>query len=618
MLDVFWALVDLAGYHLVPAEVVNSAWPHVPADEKQVIQDRIGQQLKVPQREDTPMPLDVVISLYLGFATPQELQELRCAFAHEDEPHVAIGKAVLPPYDIASDAQRSVRISVIYQLLREVRAFQFVFEPRWPTDDQDVPPYSQLATVRKLMHWDLEMERRIRGARPAHTEGSRQETPAEVAAKIVRAQNELRSLIRPTAAFKLSLRLAPEIIDPVLTLLDRAIRDLDEFPFIDLAFLPLTASQVIDLIRGFPGVETLSLSHNRFIRADDIPVIVASMPSLKRLHIMGFCSSLDYDLLAQLLRTQPLVFRNLESLLTPSIINLLPTDYPAAFAFQHLSRASTGRSPAISLPFFTPEQVLRALVEVVPLALREYQYAESAQMLAKSDGSIKGPRYGPLNMSRTKLTDGTPFYMNVAMLIHASFSSGVRAPGTGWCDRPIVSLPLQYASYSRARHGTWVFVFDWDHTRHRYPDSGTNAYGFVYYERGGSGMPTPSIDLLNDVIPGFYHFVGHTYDLRGFLRCMADEGRPLPSPEVVQTLERILDTRDPATLEKVCRLMSQDEVPHAVSANSQGELTGTLREYDPYSLPEPLKPVGQDPPLLWAARSSPNLSKGQRMGILMY
>ncbi|KAL1945472.1 hypothetical protein VTO73DRAFT_2323 [Trametes versicolor] len=58
-------------------------------------------------------------------------------------------------------------------------------------------------------------------------------------------------------------------------------------------------------------------------------------------------------------------------------------------------------------------------------------------------------------------------------------------------------------------------------------------------------------------------FVGTVYDLRGFLRCMADEGRTLPDGEAVERLERILNMRDPVTSETlICDLMAQDaELP---------------------------------------------------------
>ncbi|KAI0364968.1 hypothetical protein BV20DRAFT_788923 [Pilatotrama ljubarskyi] len=627
LLDVFWSLVDLAGYSLISAEVVNSVWPGEPANDESTFRERTGRQLRVPLREDTPTPLDVVTSLYLGFATPQELDSLRGA-PGEEEPHIAIAKAVLPPFHTESDEERSARMSVIYQLLREERAFQFVFEPQWPIDEQGVPPYSRMAFFDKLSHWILEMERRTGGIWLLSSVQAARSPDA--VAKVTQAQNELRSLLHPSEVTRLMLRLAPSIEDEPegLRALQHVVQNLDDITFIDLAFMPLTAKQVIDILRKFPGVEALSLSHNRHILADDIPTIVTSLPSLKRLHVMGHCASLDFDRLNELLRNQPLAFRNLESLVTPALISLLPTDYPAAFVFQHASRASSRPLQGISLPFFTPGQVIRALSDIIPLALREHRYGESVHKLGKewNFSHIRNLRYGPMNMGKTKPADGTPFYMNVTMLVHASLSCGVPTPGTA------------------CMHGTWGFIFDWDHTRHRYANRGTNAYAFVYYERvfrdtsvlkcscssmrimrqflvdeqrrsgpHGTDSPTesgvsPSMNLLEDVLPGLYHYVGRTYDLHGFLRCMADEGRPLPPPEVVQTLDHILNTRDPATMERVCRLMSSEDVPHVNSASSQCEFVEILKKTAIF--PDFDKPVGQEPPILWASRMPSRAPEG--------
>ena len=41
---------------------------------------------------------------------------------------------------------------------------------------------------------------------------------------------------------------------------------------------------------------------------------------------------------------------------------------------------------------------------------------------------------------------------------------------------------------------------------------------------------------------------------------MADEGRPLPTPEDVESLEKILNTQDPSSVEQkeLCELLQQD------------------------------------------------------------
>ncbi|KAI0363049.1 hypothetical protein BV20DRAFT_1058377 [Pilatotrama ljubarskyi] len=567
--------------------------PASPTPSDQQVSERLGIQLKVPLRKDMPMSLDVLVSLYLGFTSPQELDILRNTFDREDEPHIAIGKAILPPYDGDVASHRRLRTSVIHRLLHEERAFQFVFEPEWPIDNWGIPPYSPLALVEKLHHWNLEMERRTGGLWPILHDTPWEDIPQHVQILVGLAQMELQPLLQPSAALKLAMRTRDRIDDSQLPSLYEIIGALDEFPFLDLARIQLTASQVVKVLREYPGVEALSLSYNHHIRADDIPIILAAAPSLKRLHMMGFY-------------------------------------FPAAFAFRQLTRASAGPGPTISMPFFTPERVVRALNEILPLALQEHRFGETLKLFT-SGGRIL-PDFEPWSPTPPSLS-----------------------PDTAWSERPVVSLPLQYGSYSRGQCGTWVFLFDWDHTRHRYRDVGKNAYAFVHYQRvlrdeliltcgcpemqdvrgallaeqatrtcradrprgepgGCRHAPSTTRPVLETVPPGMYHFAGEAYDLRGFLRCMADEGRPLPSPASVALLEGILDARDAAPMERICRLVPRDEVPHVTTMQRASEIGRTVQRRG--MAPDvSWGPVGQGLHPMWIGRGAPGFVKLMRDGM---
>ena len=54
--------------------------------------------------------------------------------------------------------------------------------------------------------------------------------------------------------------------------------------------------------------------------------------------------------------------------------------------------------------------------------------------------------------------------------------------------------------------------------------------------------------------------VQHAEDLQGFLQCMAQEGRPMPSDEAVVKLEKILYLKDEETGEYCCPLMKQEHL----------------------------------------------------------
>ncbi|KAI0350639.1 hypothetical protein OH77DRAFT_1463497 [Trametes cingulata] len=116
ILEAFWALVDLAGYRILSAMVVAEVWPKGPGSP--VLKERAGRLLKVPLREETPTRLDVVTSLYLGFLSQDELDFLQNAFGASTEPHITIGKAILPPYE-DDRAGRRLRTSIISRMLHE-------------------------------------------------------------------------------------------------------------------------------------------------------------------------------------------------------------------------------------------------------------------------------------------------------------------------------------------------------------------------------------------------------------------------------------------------------------------------------------------------------------------
>ncbi len=108
--------MDLAGYPIIPARTLREIWPDAAAD-------RVGpKQIEVPQiADDGPMPLDIVVSLFLGFSDSTLLATATRVFGVE-QPHHAIGKAILPPYEgTPEDIQR--RTSVIQNLLSKQRAF---------------------------------------------------------------------------------------------------------------------------------------------------------------------------------------------------------------------------------------------------------------------------------------------------------------------------------------------------------------------------------------------------------------------------------------------------------------------------------------------------------------
>ncbi|KAH9889327.1 hypothetical protein C8Q73DRAFT_154453 [Cubamyces lactineus] len=127
VLQGFWALVDLAGHPLVDAKALREVWP------TETFGDRQGpRRLKIPKTDDLPMPLDIVVSLYIGLAPLEELEAIKSDFMADDYP-IAIGRAILPPYDMHDDLEKiRRRTNTIRRLLASASSFEFVLEPHYP------------------------------------------------------------------------------------------------------------------------------------------------------------------------------------------------------------------------------------------------------------------------------------------------------------------------------------------------------------------------------------------------------------------------------------------------------------------------------------------------------
>ena len=127
----------------------------------------------------------------------------------------------------------------------------------------------------------------------------------------------VRLLLSVSVASGRDAFLVPKLTsDAVLDLLSLTIHELNETTFLDLSGLQLTASQVVSLVQRHSGVEAISVSCNSRLASSDIPFIVSSIPSLKRLHVMHMDDSDIQDVLLEYAGE----LRQLESLLCPILL----------------------------------------------------------------------------------------------------------------------------------------------------------------------------------------------------------------------------------------------------------------------------------------------------------
>ncbi len=109
-LEAFWALVDLAGYPLIPASTLLQIWPN------SVARSYGPKQVKVPENDDLPMPLDIAISLYLGLTD----RAFPAAFARVhgvDDPilaHVPEGLSSYLAFGITTSHERILSLASIH------------------------------------------------------------------------------------------------------------------------------------------------------------------------------------------------------------------------------------------------------------------------------------------------------------------------------------------------------------------------------------------------------------------------------------------------------------------------------------------------------------------------
>ncbi|KAJ8461986.1 hypothetical protein ONZ51_g11192 [Trametes cubensis] len=572
----FWALVDLAGYPLIEAATLRDAWP------KEIFKERSGAQpLKIPHTDELPMPLDIVISLYIGLAPAADLEAIKHEFEAE-EYHTAIGKVILPPYDMYATPEAFYRrTSAIRRILANPRSFEYIVEPHyvisWAT-----PPNSQLGKHELIAHWSREYRRL--GGEPVLLPALLNPfllSPANIAADYA------LQVVRLWLSHPIHAQLG-KLIHP-------AKMELKETTFLDLSDVNLTAAQVIDLVQRHPSVEAVSLSRNYMLKSSDIPFIVSSIPSLKRLHVMHR-SDLGFQ---AVLIEHAAEFKQLEALLCPVLLTCPGEEcdkpnIPISFTFLYGERVSLHPPPLVSVPLCTPAQIVQALTEILPHAFEEQDYGDSARLCREygSKAFLESRPRPPRVRSMVMASHTFPFYMSANMLIHAALSSGVHKPGEPWSERRIVNLPIVNVVNSLPddgeadqKGGNWMFMFIWsahrDYLQKDLPRH--NTWAFVYgdlirveldisVQDESEGQTTfdeqTARQLSHDEepAPGFLCIRRtppnlKTYDLRGFLRCMADEGRPLPDEEAVRRLEEILDTRDTVTGDLVCPLAQSHEIP---------------------------------------------------------
>ncbi|KAI0751221.1 hypothetical protein C8Q80DRAFT_1156099 [Daedaleopsis nitida] len=322
------------------------------------------------------------------------------------------------------------------------------------------------------------------------------------------------------------LRDVSPFTEGAIRLLARALSEL-KTTYVDLPGFQLTGPQVVALLSNVDDVESLNLSSDPLVVADDVLDIIATAPTLRRLNLMD-CREVSGERLVELVMTQPARFRTVEGILHPAILTInKPDPYPCAFTYSTMENRQIA---CIALPFFSAAQVVQGAIYVIPWR----------------DGMT---------------TDVMMMSMGLSLLGWAAFHSSTRKHGQMIGERTVVSVPKSTPLVPRMQTEMWMFVF---HLPYFCMSPSTESkWGFVHYT---SEQGDKADGRVKDPKLGYW---AKLYDLQGFLDCMKREGRPVPSDEAVQTLQGLLSEKDSKTGQCYCRFMEPEDVTEIEPPSAQ-------------------------------------------------
>jgi hypothetical protein len=288
------------------------------------------------------------------------------------------------------------------------------------------------------------------------------------------------------ALIKDALQKRVSLPDPATTLVAKFIsQEVQKSKELDLSHWALTSEQVVKLVSEQVGVESLCLSHNHHVTKTTVLEVLSAQPTIRKLVLLD--TAVTNTDMAELLSENPIIFYSLEAIIHPSFFqwrrkNIQP------IAFTHIT--STGRQhdgSAVSLPYFTPGQVVQALMDLLRSADDTY----------------------------TNLSEG--------YAIQVAYAASVRKEGCRWAER---AVPICLNSSSPALKDGWNFLWLLPSA---FDNTNIKRYAFVLV--GKANHPNTG-ELASD--PTSADAAGpsttyHIHDLQSFIDILVSEGRPAPS-----------------------------------------------------------------------------------------
>ncbi|KAH9921523.1 uncharacterized protein BXZ73DRAFT_104409 [Epithele typhae] len=302
--------------------------------------------------------------------------------------------------------------------------------------------------------------------------------------------------------------------DNAMDLLEEVLRETHRKhrSFIDLSDIQLSLEQILQVLSGWDAeVNWLNLSGNTVISVGDIIPILAAVPRIRLLHLVG-CSSVEDVPLLALLQNYPPELRCLEGIIHPALLKIermQPPDmkpFPSAFTFVHfhegysyylsdVDRRVEAHSTYSSLALFTPAQIIQSISDVLPSLTHDARSSEK---------HIVTP-------------EATVFFGCAAL--HGC----TRELDQPWRMRTVASIPFTTSGVPRDANVLWA--------------EGRGA------GRREEDVDNTATDRDGIQIPLAVVYEAEVHHLQGFLESMAQEGRPMPTQAVVERLQGMLDVK---------------------------------------------------------------------------
>lgn len=568
----FQAILRLCGIPLLTADVLKEAWPNVYFHPR------------TPEQDHVVVPHDHARSLS---ASDYQSRVWRTVVARlldvsaddESKKWVATAGLVGPP---ATDGTKLGWVS-----LQHPSVFNFRFVPIQVHRDELTPFLSLL---------------------PQPGAGSANDSDREMAGiAAAAAMDHLKTTLRQLSPFP------DERLGTLVTMIN-----LTGDRLADLSGFDLSAVQIISFVSQCPKIDALDISQNTHVTLQDVPTILIAAPQLLRLNVSG-CSGIDGRALLELVRTQPSLFLTVEAIIHPAFLTIVkPPDFPVAFTFIF---AHGWEMNGMALPLFTPTQVIQALCLLIPLTRRSdeslytahHESGDGVEHSGDSDSNTEtgqNKNFAWLQHVEEMLDIPGFLELSAPMLVYSVFTSGYQREDQSWSDRAVIGVPLHpYPVVYPAPEGSWAFFLDWSTVDF----GGAQKWAFIRYapdadsETDEERRATPGERLALDpaspnateptkmdpISDPLNKRRGTVYDLRGFLRCMAEEGRPSPPEGLVAKLEGVLYSRRPNGM-LASPLMQDADVPTALTvipSVAVGDLDGDLRTLRRYTLASEVHPI---------------------------